>query len=232
MKRITLYTGNYGSGKTELSIHTAIDMARRLRTKEETDYQGITLVDFDIVNPYFRSSEQKKLLEEHGVKLLGPSYALNSVDIPSLPPEIASVFVDRNSRVIFDVGGDPVGATALGAYSKRIQDEDYEMLMVVNICRPMTGDAESIVRMAEDIMTNSRLVISGLVNNANIARETTAEQLLQGQEILARVTEKTGIPVRFVSGMQQVLNAFVKQTGYDGSIVPIELVIRPDWLDM
>ena len=126
-------TGNYGSGKTEIALNIALESAKRMKT---------TLVDLDIVNPYFRSSEKAEELREAGVRTLMPTYAMTTVDIPALPAEIQSVFEIPADRVIFDVGGDDTGAAALGRYypSFAARRDRTEMILVVNCMRPLTRE--------------------------------------------------------------------------------------------
>jgi Mrp family chromosome partitioning ATPase len=59
MKRITIVTGHYGSGKTNLSVNLAINAAK--------EGKNVTIVDLDIVNPYFRTADFKQLFEENGI---------------------------------------------------------------------------------------------------------------------------------------------------------------------
>ena len=120
--RILVLVGNYGSGKTEISLNLALKLARR--------GEKVTLVDLDIVNPYFRSSERTELLEKEGVKVYAPSFAMSTVDVPSLPADIQAVFADKSRRVIFDVGGDDTGAAALGQYKPYFDQDDVEVLFV------------------------------------------------------------------------------------------------------
>ena len=47
MKKINIVTGHYGSGKTNFSANLAIKLAENCGK--------VTVVDLDIVNPYFRS---------------------------------------------------------------------------------------------------------------------------------------------------------------------------------
>ena len=106
-KQYLVLTGNYGSGKTELALNLAMQFARTYKT---------TLVDLDIVNPYFRSGEKAEEAEQAGIRMLMPTFAMTTVDIPALPAEIQSVFEVPSERTIFDVGGDDTGAAALGRY--------------------------------------------------------------------------------------------------------------------
>ena len=82
--RYTVLTGNYGSGKTELALNIALRLAGAGKK--------VTLVDLDIVNPYFRSAEKAAEMEAAGIRVLMPTFAMTTVDIPALPAEIQSVF--------------------------------------------------------------------------------------------------------------------------------------------
>ena len=134
-------TGNYGSGKTEIALNLALESAKRMNT---------TLVDLDIVNPYFRSGEKADDLRNAGVRTLMPTYAMTTVDIPALPAEIQSVFEVPSDRVIFDVGGDDTGAAALGRYypSFTAKREQTKMILVINCMRPLTRQKEEILDLA------------------------------------------------------------------------------------
>lgn len=176
--RIVVVVGNYGSGKTEISLNLALKYAQR--------GEQVTLVDLDIVNPYFRSSERTDLLEAHGIRVYAPSFAMTTVDVPSLPAEIQAVFADKSRRVIFDVGGDDTGAAALGQYKPYFDQEDVEVLFVVNAFRPLSGDADSVCGLLLRVAGRSRLTPTALLNNANVSWQTEGEDLARGEELCAR----------------------------------------------
>ena len=143
-KRITVFCGNFGSGKTEL----AMAYAKRLAKAGER----VTLVDMDFVNTYFTSSHQREQLLELGIRFIGPRYSTTGVDVPSLSPEVFSVFAQKESKVIFDLGGDPIGAVAMGSLSGRIeQDGGAEMLFVLNPYRPLVRNTQN----AKEILLSS-----------------------------------------------------------------------------
>ena len=73
MQKIIIVCGHYGCGKTNLSLNLAIEAAQK--------GQPVTLIDMDVVNPYFRSSEYGELLEKYGVRLIAPVYANSSLDM-------------------------------------------------------------------------------------------------------------------------------------------------------
>ena len=215
---ITVYVGGYGSGKTQLALNKASELAAAGRPT--------VLVDLDIVNPYFRSMDHRRQMEAKGIRCLGPTFANTTVDIPALPAEILSVF-DSGEDVVMDVGGDPVGATALGGYAHKLKDAT--VYMVVNTCRPLTGTAADIEEMAADIQRCSRMQIRGFINNSNLGPETEVQQLLEGGAILRLVSRDTGIPVLGVAGRRDILAqlpAWVKEPR-----MPIDIYTRMLWQD-
>ena len=157
-KRWIVLTGNYGSGKTEIALNLAFGYT--------TAGQQPTLVDLDIVNPYFRSGEKAQELKEAGIRVLMPTFALTTVDIPALPPEIQSVFDTPSDRVIFDVGGDDTGAAALGRYHHSFDARKDQTLvaMVVNTMRPLTCTEPDVLDLAMRIQAKSMMRISMLLS--------------------------------------------------------------------
>lgn len=191
-KRLTLLCGHYGSGKTNISVNLAMDLRK--------NYPNVTLADLDIVNPYFRSKDSEKLLKENGIRLICSEFANSNVDLPSLPQEIYSVTDDRSVRAVMDIGGDERGALALGRLSPAITAEnDYDMLMVINRFRPLTPDPESVAEVMAEITNACRIPFTGLINNSNLGRETTPEQILSSAEFAQKTAELTGLPVLFTA---------------------------------
>ena len=184
--RFIVLTGNYGSGKTEIALNLATTFAREGST---------TLVDLDIVNPYFRSGEKAGMLRDAGIRVLMPTYALTTVDIPALPAEIQSVFEVPSDHVVFDVGGDDTGAAALGRYAPSFAAHRADTLnaLVINCLRPLTETEEDILDLAERIRARGRMDFDLLVNNTNLAGRTTPDMILAGEETVLRCAEKLGI---------------------------------------
>ena len=199
-KRFIILTGNYGSGKTELALNLAYSYAKAgLRT---------TLVDLDIVNPYFRSGEKYQEMEAAGVRMLMPTFALTTVDIPALPAEIQSVFELPSDKVIFDVGGDDTGAAALGRYHhafERLRNQTV-MALVVNCMRPLTENREDIMDLAFRICNRSRMQIDMMINNTNLANDTTPQMIETGETITASCASRMNIPCVVSSGMPGVID--------------------------
>ena len=219
--RILVLVGNYGSGKTEISLNLALKLARR--------GEKVTLVDLDIVNPYFRSSERTELLEKEGVKVYAPSFAMSTVDVPSLPADIQAVFADKSRRVIFDVGGDDTGAAALGQYKPYFDQDDVEVLCVVNAFRPLSGDADSVCDLMLRVAGRSRLSPTAVINNANVAWETEESDLVRGEELLHEVSTRMNLPIGYLCAKQDILDKLPDHLS--GERIAIDILMRPEWME-
>ncbi|MCR5611938.1 MAG: ParA family protein [Clostridiales bacterium] len=231
MKRYYVIIGNFGSGKTELALNMAFDGAKR--------GEKVTLVDIDVINPYFRSTERKADLEAAGIRLISPNFTSSGVEVPSIPPEIFSVFSDNSDLVIFDVGGDPVGSIAMGQYYGYFKElENFEVWYVINVRRPLSSGADENLEMIDKIHGVSRLNITGLINNTNLAHESGAEDLVYGYGVTKEVSERSGLPVIGTMGTESILDAFIiraKAEGLDeayiGRPIKIERYMHRDWIN-
>ena len=193
MKRINIITGHYGSGKTEFAINYA------MKLKEA--YGKAVICDMDIVNPYFRSNDARKILEDAGITVIAPDYAGTNVDIPVLPPEVMRIFNEPDAQVVIDVGGDDDGAIALGRYKQFFDKADYEMNLVVNTRRPLSSTVEEIIEMKQNIEFSSRLSVTSVIADTNIADETTKEIIEEGYEVTKQAASEMNLPVKYVVSM-------------------------------
>lgn len=214
-RRFVVLVGNYGSGKTELSLNLALASVAAMNT---------TLVDLDIVNPYFRSGEKAEELRQAGVRVLMPTFAMSTVDIPALPAEIQSVFEQPSDRVIFDVGGDDTGAAALGRYapSFRRYREDTDVCLVINAMRPLTQTPEDVAELAQRIAARGRMNIDVIINNTNLADQTDAEMIRMGHEVAEKAAAMLGV--------SRVVDAAMPQLGVEGAL-PLCRHMAPEWME-
>ncbi len=196
MKRINIITGHFGSGKTEFAINLA---------QKQDMYEKAVIADMDTVNPYFRTNDARKSLEEKGITVLASDYASSNLDIPSLPSDLYSLFDIEDRFAVLDVGGDEDGATVLGRFYNKLKDIDYNMYMVINAKRILSQTPEDIITFMREIEVASRLKITHLVNNTNLGPETTPEILLEGQKIVEKVSCMTGIPIAYITGTKDIL---------------------------
>ena len=187
-KRLTLFAGHYGSGKTNIAVNYALHLASRGKR--------VTIADLDIVNPYFRTKDSERELNAAGIRLISPQYANSNVDLPALPAESYSLVQDRSTYGIMDIGGDDRGAYALGRYADAIKAEnDYRMAFVVNCHRPLTSTVSDTVEIMREIETACGLAFTCIVNNSNLGTETTAETVLASVGFVEELSRVTGLPI-------------------------------------
>jgi hypothetical protein len=194
-KRVTALIGPYGSGKTELAITLALDAAAR---KRKTGISEIALVDLDVLKPYFRSREAGAILAAAGVRLIAPLGALAEADLPIVPAEARGMLSRTDVRTILDVGGDPVGARALGSLSDVVGAAEYDLLLVINRNRPFADSRDSVVSVAREIVAACKLQVTGIVSNTHMVEETTVDDVRWGLDLSRQVAAALKVDVRLV----------------------------------
>ena len=196
-KRITLIAGHYGSGKTNIAVNLAFAL------KKEND--NVAIADLDIVNPYFRTKDSEKELDAAGIKLICSPYANSNVDIPALPQEMYAITDDKSLTAVVDIGGDDRGAYALGRYAPAILEENnYEMLLVINSYRPLTRGVEDLLEIKEEIERAGKIPFTAIVNNSNLAEETTAQTVLDSLEYANEISRLCNLPIKMTTVSEKV----------------------------
>lgn len=187
-KRLTLFAGHYGSGKTNIAVNYAMLLA--------AEGKKVCIADLDIVNPYFRTKDSAAELEAMGVTLISPQYANTNVDLPALPPESYRPVQDRSVYGVLDIGGDDRGAYALGRFADAIKAEDnYRMAFVVSCYRPLTATVEDALEIMREIEAAAGLRFTCIVNNSNIGGETTKQTVLDSLDYIDRLSRASGLPL-------------------------------------
>lgn len=187
-KRLTLFAGHYGSGKTNVAVNYALHLARFGKK--------VCIADLDIVNPYFRTKDSERELCEAGVELISPRYANSNVDLPALPAESYRLVQDKSTLGVMDIGGDDRGAYALGRFADAIKaEDDYRMALVVNCYRPLTSTVEDAVEIMREIEAASGLKFTCIVNNSNLGEETTPKTVLDSVGFVESLSLATGLPI-------------------------------------
>ena len=209
--RIIAVTGHYGSGKTNLAVNLAVDFAK--------EGERVTIIDLDIVNPYFRTADFTGLFTEYGIKLVAPQFANTNLDIPSLGFDMAAV-VNGCDRLIIDVGGDDTGAVALGQYSTVLNNLGCGLYYVVNRYRYLTSTPEEAVELLRDIEQVSRIKAKGIINCSNLGSQTSADDVKVTADYALKCAQTAGIPV--------VLTVAERTLGVDGAY-PVDVYVRPFW---
>lgn len=187
-KRLTLFAGHYGSGKTNIAVNYALHLAK--------EGKPVCIADLDIVNPYFRTADSRQELESAGVELISPRFANSNVDLPALPAQAYKLVQDKRCYGIMDIGGDDRGAYALGRYVPYMkQEKDYRMVYVANCYRPLTRTAAEALEVMQEIETACGLAFTDIVNNSNLASETDVQAVLDSRDFIRELSGLSGLPV-------------------------------------
>ena len=191
-KRLTLFAGHYGSGKTNIAVNYALHLAG--------EGKRVCIADLDIVNPYFRTKDSAAALEGAGVELVSPQFANSNVDLPALPAEMYNVVFDKSRYAVLDIGGDDRGAFALGRYTPSILEEnDYDMFFVINCYRPLSSNPADTVEIMREIEAASGIPFNGIVNNSNLGPETTPETVRNSFEYAESISKLSGLKIKLTT---------------------------------
>lgn len=219
MSRISVFTGHFGSGKTEISVNYAKKLARQGKK--------VAIVDIDIVNPYFCSRNLKKEFDELGIKVIASDPNLMNAELMVVPSEVMAVFNDKSYEVVMDIGGDDQGATVLGQYNKYFMEEDYDMYFVINNNRPLTSTTEDTTEYIKSIERASRLKVNYLISNSNLSYDTTVEHILSGDKLVKELSEEINVPYMYVVCDKKFVNDI--QGKVHAEILPVDIYMKPPW---
>lgn len=205
-KRVTLFAGHYGSGKTNIAVNYALKMSAEGRK--------VVIADLDIVNPYFRTKDSAEELEKAGVRLISSEYANTNVDMPALPQDMYSITDDKSEYAVLDIGGDDRGAYALGRYAAAIKTEnDYEMLFVVNCFRPLTKTVADTLEVMREIETACSMKFTAIVNNSNLGEETQVEDVINSMAYAEELSRATGLPIKMTAVKEELYDEIRSSAG-------------------
>ncbi|MDR1421786.1 MAG: hypothetical protein LBI64_02855 [Coriobacteriales bacterium] len=228
---LTIIVGHYGVGKTNLSLNIARDL-RALGNK-------VTLIDLDIVNPYFRSTDNRDFVEQRGIRLLGPVHGATNLDTPSLPPGINEALsaAGEGHAVIVDVGGDPDGARALGRYAAHIKALPHRMVDVVNFSRPEMASVKDNLELLSATELTSGLAHTEIVGNTHLKNLTTAELILASVAPTIEFSQQAHLPLAgitapraLVAELEALLAADIATIGVP--VYPVDVIVGTSWEDL
>ena len=220
LEGIVVIVGNYGSGKTEVSINLAVNKRR-----EGID---VRVADLDLVNPYFRTREARKSLKELGIEVVLPAESYLQADLPILNPAIAGMIRQPNQLTIIDVGGDDVGATVLASLADAFKDKSYHMLQIVNPMRPFTDTVAGCTKIRREIEAASKMTINGLVANPNLIDETRPRDITNGYEFVENYSNESGLDLYFIAITTDILTK-IDPNRFECPVLPIQRQLVPPW---
>lgn len=217
-KRITLFAGHYGSGKTNIAVNYALSLSEMGKKVE--------IADLDIVNPYYRTKDSEKELEKAGIRVISSEFANSNVDFPAMPGEAYSIIDNKEAFAVCDVGGDDRGAYALGRFREGITSEDYEMYLVINKYRPLTRDVDSLIEIKEEIEAAAGIPFTAIVNNSNLGRETDAQAVLDSVSYANEASKRLGLPIKLTTVFEPIYDELKDKIE---NLMPLVLQERNFW---
>jgi len=212
-KRLTLFAGHYGSGKTNIAINYALWLKGM--------GLDVTVADLDIVNPYFRTKDSETLLAQQGIRLVCSPFANSNLDVPAMPREVYALLEPGSGHAVLDIGGDDRGALALGRYAPDILAEgDYEMLFVANRFRPLTRTPREALEVMGEVEQACSLPFTAIVNNSNLGPDTTAEDVRRSADYARELAALSGLPVKMTAARADLCKQLQP---WEGELFPLTL---------
>ncbi|WP_342430044.1 hypothetical protein [Neobacillus sp. FSL H8-0543] len=218
--RITILAGHFGSGKTEIAINLALN--------EKKIHNHVAINDLDVINPYFRSRDVASFFQQQDIELISPNNQLATSDLPIVSGEIYRVLHDHRYKVIIDAGGDKDGATALGQYYNEWKEYNPQLLFVLNVNRPYVSTLEGALYTVRQVEAAARLKVTGIINNTNIGRETTMEDILKGYELSSNLAVELKIPLKY-STISNHLENDAQNFARDHEVMFIKRYMKVPW---
>jgi hypothetical protein len=219
---IVIFSGTFGSGKSEVAVNTAFYAAQK--------YEKVAIVDLDVVNPYFRCREARAALEEQGIEVIAPGGEYSAADLPIILPQIRGRIMSYDGFLILDVGGDDLGARALASLNDVIIRRDYEYVMVLNERRPYTGSLSAALQTVARIEASAKLKATSIVSNTHLMEYTDVETIVKGVKLAEEVSASLHIPIKFVTSGEAyfddvagVVNAY--------PLMKLERRLPPPWIE-
>jgi len=241
LDRKTIVTGHYGSGKTEFAVSLSLLLASReeiARSPDKTcqknrppDTDTLALIDLDVINPYFRSREQRELLGKSGIAIYGSAFDTEvTAELPALSARLRAPLENKSCRVIIDTGGNDAGAVVLNQFTKYFTDDDTTVLAVINANRSDTNSVKSAIEHITAIEQITNLNVSAIVNNTHMLRETTVADIIDGHAFCESICESTGKQLLCDCYPEGIVNPDALKE-VSANLMPLGLYMRPTWLD-
>ncbi len=221
LKGIVVIVGNYGSGKTETAVNLAVNQKRAGK--------DVRIADLDLVNPYFRTREARDILTQMGIDVVLPPEKYLQADLPVLSPLVSGMIRRPAQLTLIDAGGDDAGAMVLAALADSFKGQSVQTVQVVNPFRPFTETIEGCLKIKSLIEKASHLTVNGIIGNANLIEETTAEHIYEGYRFVRRFSDESGRPLLFVTAMQNLMNK-IDVNKFTCPVLVMDRLLVPPWL--
>jgi len=220
---VYVIVGNYGSGKSEISVNLAMQLGERR--------EQVSIADLDIINPYFRCREARDVLRGQAIQVIVPPGEQLEADLPIILPQIRGAIGNPGVFLILDVGGDDLGARVLGSLSPMFEGRHVEMWMVYNKSRPFTEDAAGARRIMAEIEHSAKMKMTGVVGNTHLMEHTDAGTVLDGYRTTREIAAQLNLPIPFVAAENRLIDQ-LNPDDFDCPLMGIDRRLLPPWLQV
>lgn len=209
---IEAYIGEYASGKSENALNRAIRLAQEGRK--------VTLVDLDLVEPFYTLRPIKGQLEEYGIDVV----AWETKDTLGLG-EAGSVIrpdmrwvLRRPGDIIMDIGYGIEGAKTLNLIEGAKDNPYLKVIAVINASRPMTNTVDDII---EHIDYLGR--VDAIINNTHLGDDTDIEVIKLGVETVQQAADQAGVPLIGTAIDEKFIDSFPeKKDQFGHPVLPLK----------
>lgn len=213
-----IFVGEAGSGKSEI----AINFAKYLVDLNE---KPVHFFDMDMTKPMFRSRDVKAEIEEMGIIF---HHEEQFFDAPTVVGGVNLLLKDENCYVVMDVGGNDIGARAIGGFAPKVNQDNTVVYYVLNAYRPWSGNLNHIDGTLSSILKMSHIKLDKIhmISNPNNGVSTTVEEVLEGN---LKMLEMIGalINIDFTCVNETLYEEVKSRT--DIPLMPIHLYLTYPW---
>ena len=221
-KKIDIFIGNMGSGKSEISINYAFNQLKK------TDRE-LKLLDLDIIKPYIRLRDVSDKIKKLGIGLLMPDESLRNADMPIVPSRMIEFLTDPNFDLVIDVGGEERGCITIAQFKEYFEKVNLSVHLVINPYRPFSDSQEKILHMMDSLQNNSKLTVTNLISNPHLRFDTTIDEIKKGTDLVIQTSEVSQVPVSFLCLWHKLLSDDFTKRYFDYKILPLRLFLTFPW---
>jgi hypothetical protein len=213
-----IFVGEAGSGKSEI----AINFAKYLVDLNE---KPVHFFDMDMTKPLFRSRDVKANIESMGIIF---HHQEQFYDAPTIVGGVNLLLKDDSCYVVMDVGGNDIGARAIGGFAPKVNKDNTTVYYVLNAYRPWSGELNHIDGTLSSILKISHISLEkvNIISNPNNGISTTAEEVLEGNSKIVKMIEELK-HIEFTCVNDDLYDEVKVKT--DITLMPIHLYLTYPW---
>lgn len=210
LRTVEAFIGEYASGKSEIAINRALQLLGA------TDKE-VTIVDLDLIEPFYTLRTLKKELESLGLRVIAPQDSFGLGETGNVIHPGARWALRYSGDIIFDIGYGADGGRGLNLVEGLKKEKSFSALAVVNAFRPITFTPRKIKEFLSSLPR-----VDGIINNSHLGEETTVENIIKGGEVVVEGARLAGLPL-VASAVQDRFKSLLTKEDLPG-VAPLWLI--------